>query len=279
MSSKKVDFLFLSALLLCAAGCAALFPQNVRYAAADRTAAAAGFEKSFIDASPFTLTAYARCRNQGDPLHVYIEGDGMAWLSRTRLSDDPTPRTPLILKLAVLDPESNVAYLARPGQYAANGAPGCEAAYWSDKRFAREVVDAMSRAVDELRTRTGAGAIHLVGYSGGAAIAVLVAARRSDVVSLRTVAGNLDPDAVNRYHRVSPLADSQNPMEAAAKLKDLPQRHFVGSLDGVIPPGIAETFLLRAGKPDFRGITVVPGATHTQGWIERWKELLALPAL
>ena len=31
-------------------------------------------------------------------------------------------------------------------------------------------------------------------------IAVLIAFRRSDVASLRTVAGNLDPEAVNRYH-------------------------------------------------------------------------------
>jgi len=262
---------------MCAAGCAAVFSQNDRYAAADRVADRAGFEKSYIHTSPFALRAYARYGHQGDPLHVYIEGDGAAWLSRTRLSDDPTPRTPLVLELAALDPASNVAYLARPGQYAPDGIPGCDAAYWSDRRFTDEVVEAMSRGVDELRKRAGAGEIHLVGYSGGAAIAVLVAARRSDVVSLRTVAGNLDPDAVNRHHRVSLFMDAKNPMDVAAKLKDLPQRHFVGSQDSVIPPGIAESFLRRAGKTDFSGITIVEGATHTQGWQEHWKELPAIP--
>lgn len=278
MSSKRAVF-FLSALLLCVAGCAALFPLNDRCAAADRVADRAGFEKSFIHESGFTLTAFTRFTKKGDPLHLYIEGDGTAWLSRTRLSEDPTPRTPLVLELAALDPASNVAYLARPGQYAANGSPGCDAAYWSEKRFSGEVVEAMNRAIDDLCRQTAAGAVHLVGYSGGAAIAVLVAARRSDVASLRTVAGNLDPDAVNRYHRVSSMKGSLDPMDAAANLKNIPQRHFVGSQDGVIPPGIAESFLRRAGKPDFRGITVVPGATHIKGWSERWKELLALPAV
>jgi pimeloyl-ACP methyl ester carboxylesterase len=279
MSSKKAAFSFLSALLLGAAGCAALFPLNDRYAAADRVADRAGFEKSFIHASGFTLTAFTRFTKKGDPLHLYIEGDGTAWLSRTRLSDDPTPRTPLVLDLATLDAAPNVAYLARPGQYAANGSPGCDAAYWSEKRFSGEVVEAMNRAVDDLCKQAGAGAIHLIGYSGGAAVAVLAAARRSDVASLRTVAGNLDPGAVNRYHRVSSMKGSINPMDEAAKISGILQRHFVGSQDGVIPPGIAESFLKRAGKPDFSGITVVPGATHTRGWRERWKELLALPAV
>ncbi len=278
MSSKSGAALLLTLWILLTVGCVALLPQS-RYAAADRIAAAAGFQKSVIRTSWFALTAYVRIKNPGGPIHVYIEGDGTAWLSRNRLSDDPTPRTPLVLELAALDPASNVAYLARPGQYAPDGIPGCDAAYWSEKRFAGEVIDAMNRAVDELCRRAGAGEIHLVGYSGGAAVAVLVAARRSNVASLRTVAGNLDPEAVNRHHRVSPFVDATNPMDVAAKLRDLPQRHFVGSQDSVIPPGMAESFLRRAGKPDFRAITVVTGAAHTRGWSERWKELLALPAV
>jgi len=277
MSSKRADFFFLSALLLCAAGCAAVFSQNDRYAAADRVADRAGFEKSFIRTSSFTLTAFTRFTKKGDPLHVYIEGDGAAWLSRTRLSDNPTPQSPLVLELAALDPTSNVAYLARPGQYAADGVPDCDAAYWSEKRFADEVVEATNKAVDALRDRAESKEIHLVGYSGGAAVAVLIAAKRCDMAGLRTVAGNLDPEAVNRYHHVSAMKNSLNPMDEAEKLRNLPQRHFVGSQDTVIPSGIAESFLRRAGKPDFSAITVVEGATHTRGWQERWKDLLVIP--
>jgi pimeloyl-ACP methyl ester carboxylesterase len=276
MSSKRGVAPLLSLCFLLTVGCATLLPQN-RYAAADRIAAAAGFQKSTIRTLSFTLTAYVRVKNPGGPIHVYIEGDGAAWLSRTRLSEDPTPKTPLVLELAALDPASNVAYLARPGQYAADGVPDCDAAYWSDKRFSNEVVEAINEAVDALRDRAESREIHLIGYSGGAAVAVLTAARRADVASLRTVAGNLDPEAVNRYHHVSPMKDSLNPMDAALKLRDLPQRHFVGSQDTVVPPGIARSFLKRAGRRDSSGITVVEGATHTRGWQERWKELLVIP--
>ena len=40
-----------------------------------------------------------------------------------------------------------------------------------------------------------------VGYSGGAAVAALVAGRRSDIVSLRTLSGYLDHVALNRARK------------------------------------------------------------------------------
>lgn len=277
MSFNRAVALIFSLGFLLAAGCAAFSPQGSRYEAADRTAAVAGMQKSYFKAASFTLTAYERCAGPGDPLHIYIEGDGAAWLSRTRLSDDPTPKTPLVLELAALDPASNVAYLARPGQYAASRIPGCDAAYWSDKRFSSEVIKAMNEALDVLRFHCRAEKINLIGYSGGAAIAVLLAARRGDIASLRTVAGNLDPEAVNRHHRVSPLTDLQNPMDEAEKLRNLPQRHFTGSRDTVVPSGIAQSFLKRTGNRHCGGITVVEEAAHASGWRKLWKELLAMP--
>lgn len=277
MSSKFSAALLSSLCLFLATGCATFLPQNGRYEAADRVACTAGLKKSYIKTASFTLTAYVRFAGQNDPLHIYIEGDGKAWHSRTWLSDDPTPKTPLVLKMAALDPALNVAYLARPGQYAAAGSPACDAAYWSEKRFAGEVVEAINEAIDFLRDRSRTKEIHLVGYSGGAAIAVLIAALRKDVASLRTVAGNLDPEEVNRIHNVSPLKDSLKPTDVAEKLRKIPQRHFVGSQDAVVPPWIAESFLRRTGRQDFREITVVEGASHARGWSERWKTLLAMP--
>jgi pimeloyl-ACP methyl ester carboxylesterase len=267
-----VTFLF-----LLAGGCALLPGLPDGRKAADRVARSGGLEKISIRTRSFPLVAYLRCRAPGDPLNLYIEGDGAAWVSKTRLSDDPTPANPLVLELAGIDPAGNVAYLARPGQYA-DALGRCDPAYWSDRRFSGEVVAALDEAVDELARKCGSGQIHLIGYSGGAALAVLVAAGRADVVSLRTVAGNLDPAALNRHHRVSPLdAASLDPLDAAEKLRGLPQRHFVGSRDSVVPAFIARSFLLRAGSRDFGRITIVDGATHAEGWRERWRTLLGLP--
>ncbi|MDD5168923.1 MAG: hypothetical protein PHN75_08900 [Syntrophales bacterium] len=266
--------LFIVAILLF--GCATAANRND---AAHQIARTGGFGQFFIKTNGFTLTAYERVTAPGAPVHLYIEGDGMAWFSRVWRSDNPTPRTPLVLELAALDPAANVVYLARPGQYAAPDDPPVDPSYWSDKRYAPEVVNAISNAIDILKARNGVRKIHLIGYSGGAAIAVLIAAQRNDVASLRTVAGSLDPEALNRYHQVSPLAGSLDPLKAADRLHGLPQRHFVGSEDTVIPPFIARSFVTRAGSPDGREITLVNGTGHTTGWREHWQLLLNLPLL
>lgn len=258
-------------------GCATLSPSIGRHIASDRLAGSAGFEKSFLKTKHFTLTTYHRFKKPGETLTVYIEGDGNAWSSRRRLSDDPTPRNPLMLELAGEDDSANVAYLARPGQYPESGRPDCEPAYWSDKRFSKEVIISMGEAISRLALRAEADKINLIGYSGGAAVAVLIASQRVDVVSLRTIAGNLDPEALNRYHHVSPLTGSLNPMEAAILIRDLPQRHFVGSKDKTVPSFIAQSFVRRAGDEDDKRITVIEGATHSKVWRERWKELLSAP--
>lgn len=162
-----------------------------------------------VTSQPFTLAAFVRSTDPAAPVTVYIEGDGLAWISRSQPSTDPTPTNPIGLRLAALDASPNVVYLARPCQYA--WSPACSETYWTDRRFAEEVVAATSSAIDRL-LRPGQR-IHLVGYSGGGAVAALVAARRHDVVSLRTVAGNLDHAEVNRIHRVSPMNGSLNAAE------------------------------------------------------------------
>jgi len=249
ISCSKAGRLLFLVIALFTAGCASV---SDRYEAADRIAAEVGFTKTFVKTDNFTLTAYTRFDRPLDDLNVYIEGDGSAWLSRTRLSDDPTPRRPLVLELAARDPAPNVAYLARPGQYTAAAKPGCHPDYWSDRRFSQEVVAPVNQALDSLLRQA-----------------------RSD--TLRTVAGNLDTEAVNRHHGVSPLKRSLNPIDAAEKVKNLPQHHFAGSKDTVVPPFIIESFLKRAGDQDGRRFTIVDGVSHTRGWSERWKSLLAAP--
>jgi len=245
---------------------------------ADKIANASHFSKERIPTKTFTLTSYTNIRQRGKPLTIYIEGDGRAWLSKNRLADDPTPFHPLTLQLASMDPSTNVVYLGRPCQYdgSASQKP-CDPEYWSNKRFSEEVIASMNEAVDFLAQKAGASQIHLVGYSGGAAIAVLVAARRQDVASLRTVAGNLDPEAVNRYHGVGPLEGSLDPLMAARIISGIPQRHFTGSLDEVVPSFAAQNFLKASGSDRCIQITGVSGATHHGVWDKKWRELVELP--
>jgi predicted esterase len=237
-----------------------------------------GENPKFSSAS-FLLTAYSKILEPGKELHVYIEGDGYAWVTRNRVSGDPTPRCPVALELAAQDPAPNVVYLARPCQYTPmemNAA--CEEAYWTDKRFSEEVVSSMNQAIDKFVKDTQSLEVHSIGYSGGGAVAVLVAARRQDIKSLRTVAGNLDPNGLNEYHEVSPLDNaSLDPMEAAGKLGSIPQYHFIGTDDSVVPGFIAEHFVERSKNPGCARIVKVNNAGHANGWTETWPRLLALP--
>lgn len=262
-------YLLLLVVLLC--GCTTLYPRTN----AQQIAQAAGLQKSVITAGGFVLTAYSRINDTDQPINVYIEGDGLAWLSRHQLSADPTPTLATGLLLAAHDPASNVVYLARPCQFNDFDRTPCPAAYWSDRRFSDEVISAMNTALDTFIQSPSARKIHLIGYSGGGAIAVLLAARRQDIASLRTIAGNLDHVALNAYHQVSPMPGSLNAIDMAPTLAKLPQVHFIGGQDQVVPELITNRFLLAVGT-DCAQVVKQPGASHISGWVENWPTLLAL---
>ena len=242
---------------------------------ADKIAEKNGFEKHFIKTDKFTLTSYQRITDRGKPLTIYIEGDGRAWITPKRLSKDPTPKNTLVLELAAMDTSSNVVYLARPCQYTDRSEePFYDNAYWSSRRFSEEVISSMDQAIDELRSFCDAPGLHLIGYSGGAAVAALVASRRDDVASFRSVAGNLDPSVVNKYHGVSELDGSLDPMDIAPEISDIPQRHFIGEKDKVVPDFVVENFLRAMGEAPNAEVIRVKNASHRKGWKKRWKELL-----
>jgi hypothetical protein len=248
---------------------------------ADKVAQSAGLRRDVVDAGAFSLTAFYRIARPDRPLDIYIEGDGLAWRTRYQPSDDPTPHQALGLALAAVDPAPNVVYLARPCQFrpmAAN--PRCGVAYWTDRRYAEEVVASMNLAVSHYAALAPGQRINLIGYSGGGAVAVLIAARRNDLASLRTVAGNLDHAEVNRLHGVSQMPGSLNAIDVAGKVAGIPQMHFSGGADTVVPTAIARRFVAAVGL-NAKGAScaqtrVVPGLSHESEWDRQWPALLAI---
>ena len=258
-------------------GCFTLSSPAERYGLAADVAHAAGMTKRVVEANGFRLVTYQRIHALGKPPHIYIEGDGLAWKSQRWLSDDPTPTDPVALRLAVQDPADNVVYMARPCQYIPKAERRrCSSDHWSTQRFSEDVIAAADQAVDQLRERAGASGVHLIGYSGGGAVAALVAARRHDVLSLRTVAGNLDHAAFTSLHKVTPLTGSLNPASYGQALAHLPQHHFVGAEDTIMSIAVVEAFLRALPTQRCVGLTVVPHATHGDGWVENWPVLQAM---
>ncbi|MFP4386937.1 MAG: alpha/beta hydrolase, partial [Alphaproteobacteria bacterium] len=115
-SGKKLLLLLASSLLI--SNCAALDTLESRRQAAHDIAATNHLQAQTITTPLFTFTTFQKITNTNAPLSIYIEGDGLAWIKRTRPSGNPTPTNPVALRLAASDNISqNIIYIARPCQY------------------------------------------------------------------------------------------------------------------------------------------------------------------
>ncbi|MGR5942480.1 alpha/beta fold hydrolase [Enterobacter sp. C4G1] len=244
---------------------------------ATRIASTAGLNSENIPTRSFVIATWGRFTPPVNSIRVYIEGDGFAWKSRTQPSDDPTPHQPTGLKLAAADPGQNVLYLARPCQFIGPPLPAtCQVNWWTNDRFSAVVIDTMNEALEVFASRYPGVKLDMVGYSGGGNIAALLAARRKDVRSLRTVAGNLDVAWVNTMHNVTPMPNAISAIDRAAELRTLPQIHYSGDADKTVPVDVARRFQQVVGGNCIR-VEVVSGMTHSADWAAIWPQLLKNP--
>ncbi|CAA7615250.1 alpha/beta hydrolase [Magnetospirillum sp. UT-4] len=261
--------LFAASLALALAACA-----GTVVADAER----AGLVPVMVETPTFRLAAWQRLPPvPGGELAVYLEGDGFAWAGRGQPSRDPTPRDPVGLAMAARDPAPAVLYLARPCQFSGRADPRCHERYWTGARLAPEVVEAAEAAVAAAMQRTGAARLRLVGYSGGGALAALLAARRSpESTRLVTVAAPLDLEAWTGLHTVSPLSASLSPADHRDRLRAVPQLHLAGAEDAVVPPSLARDWVAGLGG-SCAALRVVPGFGHQCCWATLAPDQLKAP--
>lgn len=223
----------------------------------------------------FPLQTLQVLSGQGKTLRVYIEGDGHAWASRRRPSLDPTPRNLLLIDLMRQDHFPDKAYIARPCQFV--WGDNCKIPVWTSLRYSQPMVDTLNETLDQLKAKGPYNNIELIGFSGGGTLALLMAASRDDVMSIRTVAGNLDPAFVNQFHKVSPMPDSLNPIDYYNRLASIPQLHFIGGKDTIIPPAVYSHYQSSFRKQNCLSRYMKPDARHNMGWEQSWSELLEIP--
>lgn len=238
-----------------------------RIRTADNIAAHNSLQKKYIQAGDFTLTSYQKINNPIGDYYIYIEGDGIVTRGQA-ISDDPTPINPLTLKLATLDPRSNVIYIARPGQYTEKEEVSSD--YWNLARYSGEVIDSLNQAINQIADKKK---IHLIGYSGGGALAVLIAAKNQNVKSITTIAGNLDIDTFCKHHNTPLLARSENPIHVARKVAHIPQLHLSGSNDKRVPSFITENYKIASGGGASIEVRIVD-ATHFENWEKVWSSIV-----
>jgi hypothetical protein len=276
--ARRTRRAFLLCALLVLAGCADGSPLDSRQQIADRIAASAGLTPVRLRSGPFELLGYRRyAAPETSTLSVYLEGDGLAWNAfGTAPSRDPTPRDPVALRLMAVDPAPNRLYLARPCQYLSDAALArCSDAYWTSHRFAEEVVAATTDIVKYEMTASGMKRARLSGYSGGGALAALVAARLAGATRLVTVAAPLDHAYWTQAMKVTPMFGSLNPVDMANRLSALPQAHIVSSRDSVVPVSVVWRYV--DALPHAVGrvrVVSTDAADHWCCWPELWPDLL-----
>ena len=257
------------ALALLLGGCASVLQSPAERA--DALARGAGFVaqpggryvRAWLKAPPGKVEA----------LTIYIEGDGARWRAIDLPPDDPTPENPISLKLAVQDTGSAVAYVGRPCQYLDEDTlNSCDPTLWTRGRYSESALKMTMEAVDALVRTTGAKQLTLIGHSGGGAMAALVAENREDVACLSSVAAPLDIETWTRVIQVSPLRTSINPFDRAARLRQVPQVHFTGARDEVVPPESIARFL--RAVPAAREVRIEK-FDHDCCWVDEWVKLRA----
>ncbi|MBD1138929.1 hypothetical protein IDH27_01195 [Pelagibacterales bacterium SAG-MED46] len=225
------------------------------------------FSENVYNMSEFDIFSVKKIINN-NILTVYIEGDGQAWLDRFTPSLDPTPSDPVAFKLALEDNSENVIYLARPCQYIMSS--DCNKTVWTSLQYSETILETYKSILSELSKNYKE--IHLVGYSGGAAIAIYLASIEDlKIKSIRTVAGNINPDEITLLLNLSGYKKSVNFYSIEDKIKDISQTHYYGTKDKVIPLELHLNFEERNLKNKCIKIEQV-SASHNKGWDDFWKK-------
>lgn len=262
---------FLLTALLVFSGCDAQY-NRMLVTEASEIASDANLAPETFKIGKFTIKAWLRHARGSKETRVYFEGDGCAWVEGgTSPSSDPTPINPIGLKLASVDLSKSVVYLSRPGQY--ETAKITEQKYWTSHRFSPEVILAYQVILRQLKARLKAKKWHFLGYSGGAAIALLVASKTQNIAQITTFAGNFAPHEWTNCRSLSQLSGSLSPMNFTKKLRKIQQIHYVGAKDDVISLQSSQSYIHKLKGENSWQLIKVADFQHDSSWHVLWREL------
>ena len=199
----------------------------------DALARGASLERAVLELDGLSTSIYMRPDlAPGQPLIIFLEGDGRPWRAGIEPSRDPTTSNPLALELLTRTPRA-AAYVSRPC-YQGVASARCSPALWTSERYSPEIVQTMVHTIRELMDRTNASETIIVGHSGGGTLAVLIAERLEGVAAVVTIAANLDIDAWTKHHEYLPLSGSLDPARSALA-HPWREIHLAGGRDQVVP--------------------------------------------
>ncbi len=225
-------------------GACALFPPNPT-----------GFKKNLIETKYLTFSIWEKEGIQAKkPLRIYLEGDG-----------NPNPSNMIALYYAQKDPSKNVVYVARPCQWTDDKICNEKPEIYREQRFHPEIMRETEEILLLIINKYQATSVELVGYDGGATVALNLA-HRLPVKRIITIAGILDTESYTYTTNSTEMPDAENPADNLLALSQIPQIHYVGSEDKITPPKVAERFVRNMNAPKSAIVKKVSGVAH-----DNWK--------
>ena len=175
-------------------------------------------------------------------LHIYIGGDGLPWVNGGRsIAVDPSYYRILPLELMKFDDQSSV-FLGRPCYFLHKMSVNCLPELWTSSRYGEQILEQMQAAVATTIAEHPKKKVALIGYSGGGALAVLLANRMLSISRVVTIAGNLDVEGWVDHHSYLPLRDSINPYSQDSK-DHYQHLMLAGADDSVVPIALLRNML------------------------------------
>lgn len=264
--------IFLSNIVLLLSGCTRNIPsKQQRIETLQNLMPNSQYIPKTIKSSSYKFYTIQQQTEQCKNVHVYFEGDGLSWITRRLVSDDPTPLTPTTFKLVLQDEYSCKIYLARACQYTNDSL--CSKKDWTSHRFSKQIVSATNEVINKIKEEYQNESFSFIGYSGGAAIASLVANDRDDVTHFISVSGNLDTQLWTKMKGLNPLTGSLNPADYTNNLHSVKQYHLHGNNDRVIPFEVTKSYMNQFhNKENVKYRTI--DATHSCCYEEAFKEVI-----
>ncbi len=207
---------------------------------------------------------------RGSHLRIYIEGDGTPWIRKNRVSIDPTPTNPVLLRL-MHEVDHPAVYLGRPCYFGTSTDSGCDPRWWTFERYSGTVIESMCEAANKIARQYGADTVQLVGYSGGGSIVVGMRSCTDGLKLITTIAGNLDPAAWTDYHGYSSLHDESLISGARSMRVGVTEVHWQCADDKNIPPEITDQYF--TARPEVKR-HIVESCTHASGWQQYFLEMV-----
>ena len=221
-----------------------------------------------ITTGHFPVLVFKAAGHSSELQVVFLEGDGKPWDASGRTpASNPTPRDALAFDLLGRTPGERY-YVVRPCyfDYARNA---CHPDDWTRGRFSEPVVASLAEAIKT--TINPDSAVVLVGYSGGGALAMLLADRIQNLLAIVTVAGLLNVESWTRHHGYLPLSGSLNPADAVVPPHVL-QLHLVGLRDRIVPAKLTHA-AIRNRDAGNQNILEYPSFDHVCCWRQDWKQI------